>query len=96
MRQCVCTLLMSSVTGVLCYFQRPYMTLGSLRDQVIYPDTPQDQKAKGITDEQLEEYLKMVSMSRCCVQVHVLVQRVFMNEQAVCASPLVVGEIKQS
>eukprot|EP00731_Ephydatia_muelleri_P018547 Em0011g587a len=43
--------------------QRPYMTLGSLRDQVIYPDTPQDQKAKGITDEQLEEYLKKVQLS---------------------------------
>eukprot|EP00731_Ephydatia_muelleri_P018542 Em0011g582a len=43
--------------------ERPYMTLGSLRDQVIYPDTPQDQKAKGITDEQLEEYLKKVQLS---------------------------------
>ena len=36
------------------------MTLGTLRDQIIYPDTEDDQHSKGITDEQLEEYLKQV------------------------------------
>ena len=51
---------------IVCAFQRPYMTLGSLRDQVIYPDTPQDQKAKGIADVQLEEYLKMVCDGNMC------------------------------
>ena len=40
--------------------KRPYMTLGTLRDQVIYPDTADDQYSKGITDEQLEEFLKQV------------------------------------
>ena len=36
------------------------MTLGTLRDQVIYPDTLSDQNEKGLSDEVLEEYLKKV------------------------------------
>lgn len=31
--------------------QRPYLPQGTLRDQLIYPDTPERQRAKGITDE---------------------------------------------
>ncbi|XP_067341971.1 ATP-binding cassette sub-family D member 3-like isoform X2 [Channa argus] len=49
--------------GKLFYVpQRPYMTLGSLRDQVIYPDTHQEQKKKGISDQVLKEYLDNVQL----------------------------------
>uniref|UniRef100_A0A8C2RSZ9 ATP-binding cassette sub-family D member 3 n=1 Tax=Capra hircus TaxID=9925 RepID=A0A8C2RSZ9_CAPHI len=50
--------------GKLFYVpQRPYMTLGTLRDQVIYPDGKEDQKKKGISDLVLKEYLDNVQLS---------------------------------
>ncbi|KAG8436756.1 hypothetical protein GDO86_007733 [Hymenochirus boettgeri] len=51
--------------GKLFYVpQRPYMTLGTLRDQVIYPDTQEDQKRRGISDKVLKEYLDNVQLGQ--------------------------------
>ena len=49
------------------------MTLGTLRDQVIYPDTLQDHRKRGITDGALEEYLKMVRRSVVSISAHMSV-----------------------
>ncbi|XP_063416556.1 ATP-binding cassette sub-family D member 3-like [Mytilus trossulus] len=49
--------------GKLFYVpQRPYMTVGTLRDQVIYPDSRDSQLKKGIRDVQLEDILKKVQL----------------------------------
>lgn len=42
--------------------QRPYMVTGSLRDQIIYPDTEEQMRAKGKTDTQLLEILNVLQM----------------------------------
>ncbi|WVQ70989.1 hypothetical protein IAR50_000514 [Cryptococcus sp. DSM 104548] len=42
--------------------QRPYLTSGTLRDQIIYPHSYSDMLAKGTSDEDLMEILKVVEM----------------------------------
>ncbi|KAF6025465.1 ABCD3 [Bugula neritina] len=50
--------------GKLFYVpQRPYMTLGTLRDQIIYPDTKDDMRRKRILDSHLITYLDKVQLS---------------------------------
>lgn len=43
--------------------QRPYMTLGTLRDQVTYPDSLSEQKRRDISDNALEDFLSKVQLS---------------------------------
>lgn len=42
--------------------QKPYLALGTLRDQVIYPDTIQNMKEKNKTDEDLLELMALVKL----------------------------------
>lgn len=49
--------------GKLFYIpQRPYMTLGTLRDQIIYPHTRAEMLRRGHTDASLYEYLELVQL----------------------------------
>ncbi|KAJ3089093.1 hypothetical protein HK102_007226 [Quaeritorhiza haematococci] len=42
--------------------QRPYLSLGTLRDQIIYPDTHADMQARGVTDSDLLSILEVVQI----------------------------------
>lgn len=49
--------------GKLFYIpQRPYMTLGTLRDQIIYPHTRAEMVRRGHSDSSLHEYLGLVQL----------------------------------
>ncbi|CAH0473148.1 unnamed protein product [Peronospora belbahrii] len=48
--------------GLFYIPQRPYLTLGTLRDQIIYPHSLKDMKTCEKTDEDLMHYLEMVQL----------------------------------
>ncbi|GJQ71496.1 hypothetical protein Trydic_g11213 [Trypoxylus dichotomus] len=49
--------------GKLFYIpQKPYMTLGSLRDQITYPHSSAEAKRRGASDKMLEEHLRLVQL----------------------------------
>ena len=42
--------------------QRPYLTIGNLRDQIIYPNNLSDMRARGMSDSDLREILDIVNL----------------------------------
>ena len=46
------------VDGIMFLPQRPYLSIGTLRDQVIYPHTEADMRESGRTDGQLQKVLE--------------------------------------
>jgi len=51
-----------NVSDIFYIPQRPYLCIGTMRDQIIYPDQVDDMKKKGITDADLEKVVETVNL----------------------------------
>ena len=54
-----CTLSLGRNNALNVLRHRPYLPLGTLRDQIIYPDTRDDMESKGINDNDLLRILEV-------------------------------------
>ncbi len=50
--------------------QRPYLSLGTLRDQIIYPDTIEEMKARGVTDADLVRFKELRTNFNLLIFLH--------------------------
>lgn len=52
-----------SIDNIFYLPQRPYLAVGNLRDQIIYPDNLDKMKARGVHDDDLIKLLEIVSLT---------------------------------
>jgi ATP-binding cassette subfamily D (ALD) long-chain fatty acid import protein len=51
---------LESLNSILYVPQRPYLSIGTLRDQIIYPHTKKEMESAGLSDDDLWPILKLV------------------------------------
>jgi len=62
------TITKPSIRDIMFVPQRPYFPLGTLRDQIIYPDTIEDMKKNGVTDADLLKIMEEVDLAYLCTR----------------------------
>jgi len=56
--------------------QKPYLPIGTLRDQIIYPDSHGDMQANSMTDTDLMKILEIVNLTGLVMRekcIHILI-----------------------